>query len=180
MLIHLITRPLCYIISIPYLSTTMAAGKILSKYSTKNKKNTSPRKKKSSKTPKKTTGTKKMYTYVLKDIELDIFKIGRTTSPTARFKSLCVRGRVMPIALAGEDIEKQLHTEFAENRMTHPEYSLNGGTEWFKRGGKLDDFIAGIDKGHFLPYITVHQMLVEFLESGTVKTSDSITQWELS
>jgi hypothetical protein len=158
----------------------MATGKILSKYSTKNKKNVKPRKKKASTKKKKDTGKKKMYTYVLKDVKLDIFKIGRTTTPTARFKSLCVRGRVMPIALAGEDIEKVLHDKFAENRMTHPDFPLNGGTEWFRRGGQLDEFIEGIDKGYFLPYITVHQMLMEFLESGTVKTSDAITQWELS
>jgi hypothetical protein len=158
----------------------MAAAKILSKYSTKYKKSTKPKKKSSTSKVKKKPQKKKIYTYILKDIDLDIYKIGKTTAPTSRFKSLCVRGRIMPIALAGEDVEKKLHEEFADLRMTHPEFPKNGGTEWFRRGGQLDEFIEGIDKGYFLPYITVHQMLMEFLESGTVKTSDAITQWELS
>lgn len=158
----------------------MARAKILNKYTTKYKKTPTAKKKKSAKQAKKKSANKKMYTYVLQDVKLDIFKIGKTTSPNARFKSLCVRGRIMPIALAGEDIEASLHKQFAENRMTHPEFPKNGGTEWFKRGGKLDEFVEGVSKGHFLPYITVHQMVVDFLEEGTVKTSDSITQWELS
>jgi hypothetical protein len=158
----------------------MAAAKILSKYSTKYKKSTKPKKKSSTSKVKKKPQKKKIYTYILKDIDLDIYKIGKTTAPTSRFKSLCVRGRIMPIALAGEDVEKKLHEEFADLRMTHPEFPKNGGTEWFRRGGKLDDFIKGVDKGYFLPYITVHQMVMDFLESGTVKTSDSITQWELA
>jgi hypothetical protein len=37
---------------------------------------------------------KLVYTYVLKDIQ-NIYKIGKTADPHARFKSLCVRGKVL-------------------------------------------------------------------------------------
>ena len=47
----------------------MATGKILSKYSTKNKKNVKPHKKKATTKKKKATGKKKIYTYVLKDVK---------------------------------------------------------------------------------------------------------------
>jgi hypothetical protein len=33
---------------------------------------------------------KLVYTYVLKDIQKNIYKIGKTADPHARFKSLCV------------------------------------------------------------------------------------------
>jgi uncharacterized protein with ATP-grasp and redox domains len=38
---------------------------------------------------------KLVYTYVLKDIQKNIYKIGKTADPHARFKSLCVRGKVL-------------------------------------------------------------------------------------
>lgn len=121
-----------------------------------------------------------MYTYVLEDIKLGIYKIGKTTVPIDRFKSLCLRGRVMPLALAGKDIEKDLHEQFADNRTVHPDYTKNGETEWFKKGGKIDAFIKKVRKDHHLPYITVHYMVIDLLENATIRTRDASTEWELN
>lgn len=123
---------------------------------------------------------KTVYTYILKDIVRLIYKIGKTTNPHNRFKNLCVRGRVVPIALVSKDIEGVLHTMYADNRIFNEEYKHNGGTEWFKTGGKFDEFISGIDKGQVLPFITLHTLVIELMEENIMKANDSNTQWELS
>ena len=120
-----------------------------------------------------------MYTYILKDSKLGIYKIGKTKYPLARFKSLCVRGVITPIALVNRDVEKKLHAEYKENRVNHPDFDHNGGTEWFKKGGKFDAFIAKVDTGTSLPYITLHEMVTILLESGCIHVPDSSTQWEV-
>lgn len=121
-----------------------------------------------------------VYTYILKDIVKNIYKIGKTADPHSRFKSLCVRGKVLPIALVNKDVEDILHSQYAENRIFNEEYKMNGATEWFRPGGKFDAFIATVDKGVFLPYITLHSMVLSLLESKVIKLDDPTTEWELS
>jgi len=123
---------------------------------------------------------KPVYTYVLKDIEKNIYKIGKTADPHSRFKSLCVRGKVLPIALVNKDVEDILHAQYAENRIFNEDYKLNGATEWFRPGGKFDAFIASVDKGSFLPYITLHTLVLELLETKVIQLNDPTTEWELS
>lgn len=123
---------------------------------------------------------KLVYTYVLKDIQKNIYKIGKTADPHSRFKSLCVRGKVLPIALVNKDVEDILHARYAENRIFNEEYKMNGATEWFRPGGKFDEFIASVDKGKYLPYITIHTMAMELLEHNSLRLSDPNTEWELS
>lgn len=124
--------------------------------------------------------TKLVYTYILKDIVRNIYKIGKTADPHARFKSLCKRGKVLPIALVNKDIEDILHEKYAENRMFNAEYKMNGATEWFKPGGKFDAFISVIDKGKFLPYITLHTLVMNLIENNTIRLNDPSTEWELA
>jgi hypothetical protein len=123
-----------------------------------------------------------VYTYVLKDIVENIYKIGKTSNPHNRFKNLCVRGKVYPIALVKQDVEKILHTTYAENKMEHPDpkYEGNGSSEWFRPGGKFDEFIATVDKGKTLPYITPHVMVKDFLDNGILTIADHNTEWELN
>lgn len=121
-----------------------------------------------------------MYTYILKDIKLGIYKIGRSNDPHNRFRSLCIRGRVVPIALVNNDIEKKLHKEFAENRTTHNDFIGNGSTEWFKRGGKFNKFIDTVEKEYSLPYITLHSFIEELLSDNIMTISDASTTWEIS
>jgi hypothetical protein len=120
-----------------------------------------------------------MYTYILKDIERGIYKIGKTTEPHSRFKSLCKRGKVVPIALLQRDVEKELHLKYSENRIEHPDYSGNGGTEWFRMGGRFDKFIARVDKGLTIPYISAHGLVEELIEAGTIIVGDTNTEWEI-
>lgn len=123
---------------------------------------------------------KLVYTYVLKDIKRNIYKIGKTADPHARFKSLCRKGKVLPIALVKKDIEDKLHKEYAENRMFNEEYKMNGATEWFRPGGKFDKFIETVDKGFFLPYITIHTMTKQLIEDNCIRLNDSTVEWELA
>lgn len=123
---------------------------------------------------------KTVYTYVLKDIQKNIFKIGKTSDPHSRFKSLCVKGKVLPIALVNKDVEDILHSQFAENRITNEDYHLNGATEWFRPGGKIDAFISSVDKGVYLPYITLHTLVLELIELKVIQINDPTTEWELS
>jgi hypothetical protein len=84
----------------------------------------------------------------LKTFKKNIYKIGKTADPHARFKSLCV-SKVLPIALVNKDVEDILHAKYADNRIVNEDYKLNGATEWF-RPEKFDEFIASVDKGVFL------------------------------
>lgn len=120
-----------------------------------------------------------MYTYVLKDSKLGIYKIGKTKNPHGRFKSLCVRGIITPIALINRDVEKKLHRTYKANRVRHPYFKKNGGTEWFKPGGKFDKFIEKVDTGVSLPYITVHEMVTILREKNVIIIDDLSTKWEV-
>lgn len=156
----------------------MAKVKIIKKYSDKkykDKKATKKQSKAEAKVCKKPT-----YTYVLKDLVKGIYKIGKTTNPHIRFNSLCLRGRIYPIALVNRDIEAKLHSEYADNRVVHPDYKGNGGTEWFKPGGKFDIFIKTIDTGKIIPYITINTMMKELIEANVIRVNDPSTEWELS
>jgi len=125
--------------------------------------------------------TKKLvYTYVLKDLKEKIYKIGKTTSPHQRFKSLCIRNEVIPIALISRDIESDLHFMYRQNRIQHPRYKGNGGTEWFKPGGKFDEFIEKVDKGRVIPYITLTEMVRELHKSRVLEVDDPIALWEIN
>jgi len=88
-----------------------------------------------------------MFTYVLFDKENNLYKIGRSTNPRARFRQLCRPGRVRPIHVFKGDIEGKLHDRFADQRLfTHPdpEYA-DGHTEWFRSGGKLQGFVDELE-----------------------------------
>ena len=119
-----------------------------------------------------------MYTYVLKDLVQEIYKIGKTTDPAKRFSVLCELGKVVPIALVEKDVEAELHARFAENRIVN-ESASNGKTEWFRTGGKIDKFINKIDTGKSLPYITVARMVNHLLASNVIKYRDSMVSWEI-
>jgi hypothetical protein len=58
----------------------------------------------------------------------------------------CVRGKVLPIALVNKDVEDILHAKYADNRIVNEDYKLNGATEWFRPGGKFDEFIASVER----------------------------------
>lgn len=135
--------------------------------------------KKYKKMSNETTG-RVIYTYILKDIENDIYKIGKTTAPLRRFKSLCIKDKVVPIALVAKDVEKELHELYKDNRIINEEYVRNGMTEWFKKGGKFTEFIKGIDNGRVLPYITIYSLFEYLLENTTVLMADQSTAWEIS
>lgn len=87
------------------------------------------------------------YTYVLKDLDTGLYKIGKSINPRARFRQLCRPGKVVPVHVFQEDIEGELHGRYNAQRLkTHPnpEYK-DGHTEWFKYGGKLKPFIDELE-----------------------------------
>jgi len=110
-----------------------------------------------------------MYTYILKDKELGIYKIGRSTDPIKRFKSLCISDDIFPIALIPEDVEQDLHKMFKENRTVHAGFNHNGGTEWFKRGGRFNEFIDEIDDGTVIPHISIHNAIASYIKRGIIR-----------
>jgi hypothetical protein len=57
----------------------------------------------------------------------------------------CVLGAKYSI-LVNKDVEDILHAKYADNRIVNEDYKLNGATEWFRPGGKFDEFIASVDK----------------------------------
>jgi hypothetical protein len=73
----------------------------------------------------------------LKIIQKNIYKIGKTADH-ARFKSLCVRGKVPLIALVNKDVEDILH---ADNRIVNEDYKR--GNWMVSPWGKFDEFIVG-------------------------------------
>ena len=119
------------------------------------------------------------YTYILKDKKLDIFKIGRSADPNLRFRSLCEQGRIVPIALVPRDIEQAMHKEFKDVRVTHSEFKGNGGTEWFRRGGKFKKMLKKVGERE-LPFITVHRFMEELLIGNYMLISEMGTRWELA
>lgn len=110
-----------------------------------------------------------MSTYVLEDRVQGIYKIGQTTKVAARLRQLCIPGKIVPLKIYNEDLEKELHTRFADCRVDNPEKSAGGGyTEWFtpslSAGGKLQSFIVDIGaEGNSYPFYTPHA-LYEFME----------------
>ena len=120
-----------------------------------------------------------MYTYILKDRDRGIYKIGKTKDPYKRFKSLCEVGKIAPIALIHKDIEKALHKKFSKNRVEHEDFKGNGGTEWFKKGGSFTDFINTVDTGKTLPYITPHMFSKFLVKSGSLRIADASLNWEI-
>jgi hypothetical protein len=90
----------------------------------------------------------KVYTYVLRDLETDLYKIGKSINPRARFRQLCRPGKVVPIHVFHKDIEGALHVEYNSERLkSHPNPAYSDGhTEWFRYGGKLKPFIDSLDK----------------------------------
>lgn len=121
---------------------------------------------------------KQVYTYILKDKELDIFKIGKTTDPAVRFKTLCSRGEVFPIAIIDEDVEEILHEMYDSNRIGNNTKATSGATEWFKRGGKFNEFIDKVDDGEEVPFITPHILMLEMQEKGNFDIIGPGAIWE--
>jgi len=108
----------------------------------------------------------KVYTYVLKDLDTGLYKIGKSTNPRARFRKLCRPGKVVPIHVFHEDIEGELHGEYASQRLKshpNPEYE-DGHTEWFRYGGVLKPFIDSLEVQNIAFYSP--QGLYENLESS--------------
>lgn len=122
---------------------------------------------------------KAVYTYILKDLKLKIYKIGRTSSPHSRFQDLCIRGRIEPIALLKKDIELKLHQDFSDFRIDHPDKIVTSGrTEWFKGGGIFKDFTDKIDTGKSFPIISPHRMSEEWVEDDKIYV-DINTRWDM-
>ncbi|MCK5788249.1 MAG: GIY-YIG nuclease family protein [Chlamydiia bacterium] len=107
---------------------------------------------------------KKVSTYILHDKVRDIYKIGKSSDPKVRIKTLCIPGEVEPIKLFNEDLEKKLHEEFKEYRIDHPLYK-DGGTEWFKYGGKFKEYIDALEKEQ-IPFYTPHSLYQILDENG--------------
>jgi len=120
-----------------------------------------------------------MYTYILKDVDNDIFKIGKTSVPQNRFDQLCTKDRLYPVALYSGDHEKELHDAFKDNRVDHPDVTLGGYTEFFKRGGKFSEFIEPIEYAK-IPYCKPKSLLMEMMETGKVILADPFLLYELT
>ena len=121
-----------------------------------------------------------MYTYILYDKEYDLFKIGRSSSPQQRFHKLCVIDKVYPVAIFPKDVELELHTLFKENRTAHPDETVDGYTEYFKRGGKFDEFITKIDEQKtVIPYCAVTDMVVDINKAKRFILADPLILWNI-
>lgn len=120
-----------------------------------------------------------IYTYILKDVDNDIFKIGKTSIPQNRFDKLCMKDRVYPVALYAGDHEKELHEAFKSNRTDHPDISVGGYTEYFKRGGKFSEFIEPIESAK-IPYCKPMNLVKEMMETGKVLLADPFLLYELT
>lgn len=123
---------------------------------------------------------KDMYTYVLYDKVEKLYKIGKTGNPISRFSTLCTKGVVYPIALFPSDIEGKLHEMFKENRVTHPDASVGGATEYFRLGGKFTGFVERIEKeSKDVPYCRVQDMVVDMMAAGNVELTDPLLLWNI-
>jgi hypothetical protein len=81
--------------------------------------------------------------------------------------------------LVNKDVEDILHAKYADNRIVNEDYKLNGATEWFRPGGKFDEFIASVDKG--IPSLRhLHSLVQDLLENKNIRLNDPTTEWELS
>jgi hypothetical protein len=114
----------------------------------------------------------KIYTYVLKDRERNLYKIGQSTNPKARFRQLCIPGKLFPIHIFDEDIEKELHRKFKEERLAEHPVFYDGRTEYFKYGGKMVDFVDNLDIEE-IPFYTPHNLYL-FLEDKKHLWFDSV------
>ena len=122
--------------------------------------------------------TTTMYTYILYDSKLDMYKIGKTTSPITRFKKLCVRNRVLPIGVIPKNLEKSLHKKFADQRIKHPEFT-DGKTEWFKNGGKIASYIKEFKKEDAFPINSPEVLFSDLVKKGGVVMNKTI-MWDIS
>lgn len=117
-----------------------------------------------------------MKTYVLYDKATKLYKIGRTSNPVQRFSKLCTRG-IVPMLLLEGDLEKELHTQFSANRVSHPE-EVDGRTEYFRRGGKIDTgfntFADAVDIAEELPYLSVTKLIGEMIRKGKLVLDDPL------
>ena len=106
----------------------------------------------------------KIYTYILKDKVNGIYKIGKSINPRQRFRKLCVPGKIVPVHVIHDDVEKQLHETYAEERLKdHPDVTVKDGhTEWFRYGGKLKPFIDALQI-QSIAFYTPHN-LYDYLE----------------
>jgi len=119
-----------------------------------------------------------MYTYILKDLKEDIFKIGKTKDPIKRFKDVCIRDRIIPVYLVRKDREKELHEKFEDARITHPE-KVSGRTEYFKRGGSFTKTAEWADKQAPIPYLSPGVMVKALEESHTLRYDSVTVDFEL-
>lgn len=122
-----------------------------------------------------------MYTYVLYDKKYDIYKIGRTSTPVDRFIKLGILDRIYPVALFPTDIELQLHHEFAENRVRHPEENeIEACTEYFEKGGKFTAFVDKVNENYKpLPYLTISSAIRVKEDNKTLILRDPLIRWAL-
>jgi len=122
--------------------------------------------------------TQKVYTYVLHDKETDLYKIGKSTNPRARFRKLCRPGKVIPIHVFNEDIEGELHGRFNAQRLKshpNPDYK-DGHTEWFAKGGKLNPFIDSLEI-QSIAFYSPHNLYDRLNEAGRLHiTSNTISK----
>ena len=122
----------------------------------------------------------KTYTYILKDTKLDLYKIGRTKNPPARFQSLCALKEIIPIAIIDEDVESSLHEIFDDNRIDLNAKVESGKTEWFKRGGTFDAFIDSMDDAKSIPFLSPHYVVKELLNRKKFKILGYNSNWKFS
>jgi len=116
---------------------------------------------------------KKVSTYILYDKLRDIYKIGKSSNPTARIKTLCIPGEIEPIKLFQGDVESDLHKEFKDYRITHPLYK-DGKTEWFRYGGKFKEFIDGIEPEE-IAFYTPHSLYQLLEDEGQLRVDTTHT-----
>lgn len=113
----------------------------------------------------------KVYTYILKDLKRNLYKIGQSTNPKQRFRQLCIPGELIPIYLFDTNIEGALHKEYAEYRLkNHPKY-IDGKTEYFSYGGRFAEFVNKLDV-KILPFYSPHNLYL-FLETQKLMRYDS-------
>lgn len=123
-------------------------------------------------------GSNKVYTYVLKDLVEDLYKIGRTTQPQKRFAKLCELGKVEPLMLIEGDIEKQLHKQFADVRTNHPDTGKAGFTEYFKTGGVLGKFVER-NVGGEVPFISPAYIAKTMRAEKNMRIMDMGSLWKI-
>jgi hypothetical protein len=68
-------------------------------------------------------------------------------------------------------------TRYADNRIVNEDYKLKGQLNGFAL--EVDEFIASVDKGQFLPYVTLHSLVQDLLENKTLDlTTPPQAEWD--